>query len=197
MKVLECINTRHSSRKFTKEPVSKEQIMQVVEAGRQAPTGGNTQFTHFIVITKPEVLNHMVTLVQEEFGKMPITEKTLPYMVNIIKAAAAGTFIFNYGAPALILVANKKTYGNNMADSACAMQNMMLAANALDLGSCWVNQPRWLCENEVMISYLRQFGLQEDEVICAGLVLGHPDTADGLPFRKVLERKGNPVTIID
>ena len=47
---------------------------------------------------------------------------------------------FDYGAPVLIITANKKGYGNAMADSACAMENMMLMANALDLGSCWINQ---------------------------------------------------------
>ena len=47
---------------------------------------------------------------------------------------------FHYGAPVYIVTANKMGYGNAMADSACALENMMIAANALDLGSCWINQ---------------------------------------------------------
>ncbi|ETJ30681.1 Nitroreductase, partial [human gut metagenome] len=69
-----------------------------------------TQLTHFMVITNQVVLKELVTLVQEEYGKMPITENTLPYMVNIIKMSAEGKFIFNYGAPALIVLASQASY---------------------------------------------------------------------------------------
>ena len=53
---------------------------------------------------------------------MPITENTLPYMVNIIKMSAEGKFVFNYGAPVLIVLASKPSYANNFADVSCAMQ---------------------------------------------------------------------------
>ena len=69
---------------------------------------------------------------------MPITENTLPYMVNIIKMSGEGKFVFNYGAPALIVLTKSQGYANNFADVSCAMQNMMLACNEPDLGSCWV-----------------------------------------------------------
>ncbi len=85
MNTLECIKTRHSTRKFKAGQLSRELIDQVLDAGRRAPSGGNTQLTHFMVITNQDVLKELVTLVQEEYGKMPITENTLPYMVNIIK----------------------------------------------------------------------------------------------------------------
>ena len=116
MNTLECIKTRHSTRKFKADQLSRELIDQVLDAGRRAPSGGNTQLTHFMVITNQDVLNELVTLVQEEYGKMPITENTLPYMVNIIKMSAEGKFVFNYGAPALIVLASKPSYANNFAD---------------------------------------------------------------------------------
>ena len=144
MNTLECIKTRHSTRKFKADQLSRELIDQVLDAGRRAPSGGNTQLTHFMVITNQDVLKELVTLVQEEYGKMPITENTLPYMVNIIKMSGEGKFVFNYGAPVLIVLASQASYANNFADVSCAMQNMMLACNELDLGSCWVNQIRHL-----------------------------------------------------
>lgn len=85
MNTLECIKTRHSTRKFKSEPVAQELLDTVIDAGRRAPTGGNLQPTHFMVITNPDVLNELVTLVQEEYGKTEVTEQTPPYMVNIIK----------------------------------------------------------------------------------------------------------------
>ena len=51
MNTLECIKTRHSTRKFKAGQLSRELIDQVLDAGRRAPSGGNTQLTHFMVIT--------------------------------------------------------------------------------------------------------------------------------------------------
>ena len=78
-----------------------------------------------------------------------------------------------------------------MADSACALENMMIAANALDLGSCWINQLHWLDENEVVRGFMLEQGLKDDETITGGLILGYPD---GELNREPLERKGNPIT---
>ena len=196
MNTLECSKTRHSTRKFKADQLSRELIDQVLDAGRRAPSGGNTQLTHFMVITNQDVLKELVTLVQEEYGKMPITENTLPYMVNIIKMSAEGKFVFNYGAPALIVLASQASYANNFADVSCAMQNMMLACNELDLGSCWVNQIRHLQDNERIQAKMRELGLKEGEKVYASLAIGYPDLPNGLNRREI-EAKGYPVTYID
>ena len=196
MNILECIKTRHSTRKFKADQLSRELIDQVLDAGRRAPSGGNTQLTHFMVITNQDVLKELVTLVQEEYGKMPITENTLPYMVNIIKMSGEGKFVFNYGAPALIVLASQASYANNFADVSCAMQNMMLACNELDLGSCWVNQIRHLQDNERIQAKMRELGLKEGEKVYASLAIGYPDLPNGLNRREI-EAKGYPVTYID
>jgi nitroreductase len=93
------------------------------------------------------------------------------------------------------VVANKKGYGNAMADSACALENMMIAANALDLGSCWINQLHWLDDNLRIRAFMEAFGLEEDETITGGLVLGYADS--GMPERTALKRTGNPVTWVE
>ena len=196
MNTLECIKTRHSTRKFKADQLSRELIDQVLDAGRRAPSGGNTQLTHFMVITNQDVLKELVTLVQEEYGKMPITENTLPYMVNIIKMSGEGKFVFNYGAPVLIVLASQASYANNFADVSCAMQNMMLACNELDLGCCWVNQLRHLQDNERLVARLRELGMSDDEKVYASLSVGYPDLPNGLN-RRELDIKGNPVTYID
>ena len=79
-----------------------------------------------------------------------------------------------------------------MADSACALENMMIAANALDLGACWINQLHWLTDHEAVRAYMGGLGLAEDETITGGLILGYG--FDGSPVRTELERTGNPVT---
>ena len=72
---------------------------------------------------------------------------------------------------------------------------MMIAANALDLGSCWINQLHWLDDNKSVRDFLEQYGLKENETVTGGLALGYADS--GLPNRIPLERKGNPVTWIN
>ena len=170
MNTLECIKTRHSTRKFKPEPVAQELLDTVIDAGRRAPTGGNLQPTHFMVITNPDVLKELVTLVQEEYGKTEVTEQTPPYMVNIIKMSKEGKFVFHYNAPVLIVLAHKPVLANNFSDTACAMENMMLACNELGMG--------------------------DDEKVYASLAIGYPDLPNGLN-RRELDIKGNPVTYID
>ena len=194
MEALDAILTRRSTRKYKNVDLEKELLEKVIEAGRYAPSGSNSQSTHFIVITDKSVLSQLAELAKQEFAKMEVTEDTYVSLKGSINASKFGNYVFYYGAPVLIVTANRKGYGNAMADSACALENMMIAANALDLGSCWINQLHWLDDNEVIRKYLEERGLKEDETITGGLILGYPDR--GLPDRTPLERKGNPVTWI-
>lgn len=194
MEALTAITTRRSTRKYSNQIPGKELIEQVIAAGRYAPSGGNSQTTHMLVFTDKEMLKTLAELVQGEFAKMEITEGMYASLKFSVSASKKGGYIFHYNAPVFIVVANKKGYGNAMADSACALENMMIAANALDLGSCWINQLHWLDENESVHQYMLEHGLAEDETITGGLILGYPD--GGELNRTPLERKGNPVTWI-
>ena len=127
---------------------------------------------------------------------MEITPGMYRSMEQAIRAAKGETYIFHYDAPVLIVTANKKEYGNNIADCVCALENMMLMANALDLGSCWINQLRWLNESAAINDVFRKFGMSEDERIYGAVSVGYAATDDGMPIRRPLTRTGNPVTII-
>ena len=192
MDALEAIFTRRSTRRMKPDLPPQELIERVIEAGRAAPSGGNSQTTHYIVITKPTVLAELAAFVQKEFAQMEAGPGTYRSLVNSINASKTGNYTFHYGAPVLIVTANKKNYGNAMADSACALENMMIAANALDLGACWINQLHWLTDHEAVRTYMEELGLAADETITGGLILGYG--FDGLPVRTELERTGNPVT---
>ncbi len=195
MEALEAILTRRSTRRFKNEIPTRELLEKVIEAGRYAPSGSNSQSTHFIVITDEDTLSTLEELVKQEFSKMEVAEDTYVSIKNSINAAKSGQYVFHYGAPVFIVTANRRGYGNAMADSACALENMMIAANALDLGSCWINQLHWLDENETIRNFMIEKGLAEDETITGGLILGYPEK--GVPERNPLERKGNPVTWVD
>ena len=192
MEALEAILTRRSTRKYSEQMPNRDSLEKIIESGRYAPSGSNSQKTHFIVITDKEILKELAFIVQNEFSKMEITEDMYVSLKGSIAAAKRGGYIFYYGAPVLVVVANKKEYGNAMADSACALENMMIAANALNLGSCWINQLHWLDNNLAIRSFLEKYGLLDDETITGGLIIGYPES--GTPCRTMVERKGNPVT---
>ena len=196
MDTYETIITRRSTRKYKPEAVESEILQKVVEAGRYAPSGGNNQSNHFFVVQKADVLNELISLAETAFAKMEVDENTYPSLRNSVLASKNGGYVFTYHAPVLIIVANRKDYGNNMADSVAAVENMMIAANALGLGSCYINQLYWLNEEPSLLSCLREFGLKQDERVYASMVLGYAATENGLPNRKPLERKGNEVTFI-
>ncbi len=196
METCEAIITRRSTRKYMADTVDTEKLQKVIEAGRYAPSGGNNQTNHFLVIQSAEVLNKLVVLAETAFAKMETNENTYPSLRNSILASKKGGYVFTYRAPVLIIVANRKDYGNNMADSVAAIENMMIAANALDLGSCYINQLYWLNEEPSLLAYLRSLGLKENERVYASMVLGRAATKDGLPDRIPLERKGNEATFI-
>ena len=133
-------------------------------------------------------------MVERAFSQMEITENMYRSLQNSINLSKKGEYVFCYNAPVLIIAANKKGYGNNQADCALALENMILEANELDLGSCYINQLKWLNEDQKISSYLQSLGMNEDERVYGSLIVGYPDTNDRKPLRKVLPRKGNEVT---
>ena len=197
MEALDAIMTRRSTRSYKPDPVEEEKIRQILEAGRQAPSGGNNQTSHFFVIRNRDVLGRLISMTEKAFAGMEVTENTYASMKHAINASKKGGYVFCYNAPVLIAVANRRDYGNNIADCACAIENMMVAANALDLGSCWINQLRWLNEEPELVRYLQSLGMKEDERIYGAVIIGYPATESRLPNRSLMQQKGNEITWID
>lgn len=191
MNALDSIMTRRSTRRFKKDMPETEKLEKIVEAGRYAPSGGNNQTTHFFVIQNEELLKELAEAAQKAFAAMEAEEGMYPSMLSSVLQSKKGGYVFHYNAPVLIVTANRKDYGNNIADCACALENMMIAANELDLGSCWINQLKWLNEEPDILAVFRKYGLKEDERIYGALAVGYADTPDGLPERTPLPRKGN------
>ena len=195
MEALESILTRRSTRRMKKVLPERKLIEKVVAAGRAAPSGSNSQTTRLIVITKPEVLSQLAELVRREFAEMEVTDDMYVSLKNSITRAKEGNYVFHYNAPVLIVTANKQGYGNAMADSACVLENMMIAANALNLGSCWINQLHWLTDHALVRDCMKQLGMEDDEFVTGGLILGYG--ANGLPERGTKKPTGNPVSWVE
>ncbi len=196
MNVYDAIVTRRSTRSYSSETVDQQLLDTIIDAGRMAPSGGNSQTCHFIVITNKDLLQKLAKMVKNCFAAMEVTDGMYKSIASAITRAKTGNYVFHYGAPCLIVMANEKNYGNNMADCSCALENMMIMANELDLGTCWINQLRWLNEDAGLLKLFRELGMKDNERIYGSLAVGYPATEDGLPVRKPLPRTGNEVTYI-
>jgi nitroreductase len=115
MDVFDAIMGRRSIRQFTDDPIGKEQLERLLEAGRWAPSGGNEQNWRFVVVTSPP---------QRE----------------LIRKFAPG--IFAMPAAFIVICADKEPDANSwkealyVADCSIAAQNIMLAAYEMGIGTC-------------------------------------------------------------
>lgn len=191
--IITAIKQRRSIRKFKDTQIPVDILNAILEAGQYAPSGGNNQLTHMLVIQNKEVLQKLKEVVEYEFGQMEIYDGMYESIKASINASKKGGYEFFYNAPVLIVVTNKKGYGNAMADSACVLENMMLAATGYDIGSCWINQLHWLDESPAVRKYLEELGLSDSETICGGLALGYAEIIPGNPIK----RTGNKITFIN
>ena len=185
----EAILTRRSTRNYKHDAVEPEKLKKILEAGRRAPSGGNSQKNHFFVIRDHETIPELIRITETAFTKMEISEDTYVSLKHSISAAKKGEYVFCYNAPVLIIVANRINYGNNMADCACWIENMMIAANALDLGSCWINQLKWLNEELDLAELMLKLGMRKDERIYRSVIVAYPASENGMPNRRQQEIK--------
>jgi len=121
--IFDIFKLRRSIRSFTSKSISEEQIEKIIDAARWAPSAGNIQPWEFIIIRRPEI--------KREIAKAALNQ------------------IFIEDAPVVIVVCadevrSGRIYGSRGAnlyciqDTAAAIENMLLAICALDLGACWV-----------------------------------------------------------
>ena len=111
MDTLTAIAARHSVRKFISRPVPKDVLEKIVDAGRLAPTARNEQPWEFVVVTSREMLK------------------------KIGETTDTGKFIVDSGACIAVVCKATKYY---LEDGCAATENILLAATALDVQSCWV-----------------------------------------------------------
>ena len=124
METFECIKSRRSVRKYDKKDVPHEIIGQIIFAGTQAPSAGNIQPWVFIVVKDDDTKKELSTaaLRQDHVYKAPVV---------IAVAADLEKSGDKYGER------GKKFY--SIQDTAAAIENMLLTAHDLGLGTCWVS----------------------------------------------------------
>ncbi|MDO4566270.1 MAG: nitroreductase family protein [Oscillospiraceae bacterium] len=151
--VLDNIIKRRSVRSFTNEALTREELEAVVKAGVYAPTAKHIETRRLTVVTDKRIMRAL----EREIGRL-------------IGKEGYGF----YDPAAFILVSEDSANTNGLANCACAMQNMMLAASSLGLGSVWINQFKGLCGDEGLRALLDRLEIPGEQEVWACLSLGRP-----------------------
>ncbi len=151
---LKTLIERRSVRSYKKEQIKKEELDLVLTAGLWAPTGMNRQHTRFVAITDPA------------------TVKKLSQMNADVMGSSSDPF---YGAPAVIIVFGDSNVYTYVEDGSLAMGNMMNAAHAIGLGSCWIHRAREMFESDEGRALMAKWGIPESYKGIGNCILGYID----------------------
>ena len=152
--VLNAIKTRRSIRKYKAEQITDEQLDAILEAGTYAATGMGKQSPVIVVVQKPELI--------AKLSKM--------------NAAVMGTTSDPfYGAPTVLIVLADPERGTYVEDGSLVMGNLMLAAHALDIGSCWIHRAKEEFESAEGQEILKDLGIEGEYEGIGHCVLGYVD----------------------
>ena len=171
--VIKALKTRRSVRSYKPEQITDEELRTVLEAGTWAPTAMGYQDPWIVAVQNPELLRR----------------------ISRMNAAVWGRDIDPfYGAPTYVLVfaSDPEKWKNGIPDGSLVLGNMMNAAHAIGLGSCWINREREMFATEEGKVLMRELGLPEGLIGIGALALGYP----AAPPREPKPRKENYYRII-
>lgn len=194
--LLETIKARRSIRRFSARPVSREDILRLIEAARWAPSNHNRQPWRFVVL---EDKGEIAQLAERVGQKLSEQLKSLPPTVSSYVGDFAHYATFFSQAPVLIVVlhkgptslSNSLLKGSSHAElvsgeplsAAMAVQNLLLAAHTLGLGSCVLTAP--LIVQEVILTGL---DVSTGYNVTCLVALGYPAEEPPQPRRKSIEQ---------
>lgn len=151
---LEALKERRSIRKYKPDMVSQELIDQVIEAGLYAASGHGTQSTIIIAVTNKVMRDKLSQMNREILGT-----KVDPF----------------YGAPVVLIVLGPKSSKHTPYDGSLVMGNLMQAAYALGLGSCWINRAKEEFDTDYGKQLLKEWGIEGEYEGVGHCILGYID----------------------
>ena len=146
---------RRSIRKYDARPVPDEVLDAILLAGIHAPSGMNTQGVRLVAVRDPQ---------------------TVAYLSRLNAAVMGATHDPFYGASCVVIVlADPEIYNGWVEDGALALGNMMNAAHALGLGSCWIHRAREVFDTDEGKAILRDLGIEGDYEGIGNCILGYTE----------------------
>jgi nitroreductase len=180
--VLEVIKSRRSIRKYLPEQLKEGELAAILEAGAYAPSAHNDQSWHFTVVRNKELLEAVSAK-----SKALMAENKTDWVREMGRNAQFHLF---YHAPVVVIVSMRKDALSPLVDCSAAIENMLLAAESLDIGSCWIGLARYYFSLPECRAGLE---LPDGYEPCYAVALGRKGQR---PSRALPRRKG-AVTYID
>jgi nitroreductase len=179
--VIEIIKTRRCIRQYLDKEISDDDINFLIDCAGYAPSGLNMQPWAFLVIKNKDKILQLSEICKKSM--IPLLED----MKNSSKAAAEylsflkqkGSDMF-YGAPALVIILGNRKAPTAVYDCSMAAQTMMLAAQSIGIGSCWIGAAQHALMDEKL---LRELGAPDGYIHVAPLIFGYPEGETKMPDR--------------
>jgi nitroreductase len=173
--VFEAIKNRSSIRAYEQKPVPKDIIDKLIEAGNQAPFTSITrsQPWRFVVVQNPDfkqkLLQTTLPFWKQTIEPLKQTQPDLYKMAtSLYDAMDEPKDVIYYNAPVILFVIGSV---NDTLNCALACENIMIAAQSLGLGSCYVGFGGMVKGNPEIVQALE---LKDDEAIYGPILLGYP-----------------------
>ncbi|UCF59258.1 MAG: nitroreductase family protein [Candidatus Bathyarchaeota archaeon] len=157
MSLLDLILTRRSIRRYENKDIPEEVLQQILETGRQAPSAANRQPIHFVIVTDRDILKNLCDNLINRFVKYA--------PVAIVGCADIKSLLTGRWA---------------VVDATIAMENMVIAAWTLGIGSCWIGA----CNEEKVKELLK---IPDKWKVVALVTLGYPAEQPKQRKKKVVE----------
>jgi nitroreductase len=171
LEALDVMKHRRSIRRYKPEQITDRELELVLEAGTYAPTAKNLQSPIILVIQDP-VLHREVTELNKKVSSPVMTANPNydPY----------------YGAPTILLILAKADTPEPVLDGAAVATNLLNAAYAVGLGSCWINRCQLMFACDEGKALLHRLGITGDYIGVASIALGYAavDTPEPPPRKE-------------
>jgi nitroreductase len=162
---IKTILSRRSVRSYSSEQIKNEELDLILKAGLYAPSAHNQQSWHFTVIQDKEVIDNL-----NKASKEAMLKQEYEYLR---KFAEDETFNLFYNAPTVIFVAGEKANLAPHIDCAAAIQNMLIAAESLNIGTCWIGLVTPLFKSERAQEFANLFGISESYELYFVVAVGY------------------------
>ena len=150
---LEVLKTRRAIRSYEERIPEKELLDKVLEAGTYAPTGMGAQSPIIVAVTD---------------------RQTRDRLAELNAAVMGGDSDPFYGAPAVLVVLADRKVPTYLYDGSLVMGNLMNAAHAVGLGSCWIHRAKEVFDSEEGKALLKEWGIEGDYEGIGNCIIGYP-----------------------
>jgi len=164
---LQVIYNRRSIRKYKSEQVPEAELKEILTAAINAPNAGNRQQWHFTVVQNKAVLDKVKSVMKEN-----MLNSGLDFMV---KRASEPGFVAFFDAPLLIIISGDEKSKFSGIDCGAAAENIALAAESLNIGSCLMTSSEFLFAGERGNELMKELGIPDGYRHVCAVTLGYKE----------------------